>query len=86
MCNVMLVLGDPAHSRGVETRWSLWSFSTQAILQFYDMIMLKYSILFSLCQIVTGYKNGRAFSPNLTIARGESILIISAKWYFAFVR
>jgi len=31
-------------------------------------------------------ENGRAFSPNLTIARGESILIISAKWYFAFVR
>jgi len=23
------------HSRGVETRWSLWSFSTQAILWFY---------------------------------------------------
>jgi len=23
-----LVVGDPAHSRGVETRWSLWSFST----------------------------------------------------------
>jgi len=29
-----LVVGDPAHSRGVETRWSLWSFSTQAILWF----------------------------------------------------
>ena len=28
--------GDPAHSRGVETRWSLCSFSTQAILWFYD--------------------------------------------------
>ena len=27
-----LVVGDPAHSRGVETQWSLWSFSTQAIL------------------------------------------------------
>jgi len=27
-----LVVGDPAHSTGVETRWSLWSFSTQAIL------------------------------------------------------
>ena len=27
-----LVVGNPAHSRGVETRWSLWSFSTQAIL------------------------------------------------------
>jgi len=27
-----LEVGDPAHSRGVETRWSLWSFSTQAIL------------------------------------------------------
>jgi len=30
-----LVVGDPAHSRGVETRWSLWSFATQAILWFY---------------------------------------------------
>jgi len=29
-----LVVGDPAHSRGVEARWSLWSFSTQAILWF----------------------------------------------------
>ena len=27
-----LMVGNPAHSRGVETRWSLWSFSTQAIL------------------------------------------------------
>ena len=27
-----LVVGDPAHSRGVETRGSSWSFSTQAIL------------------------------------------------------
>ena len=27
-----LVVGDCAHSREVETRWSLWSFSTQAIL------------------------------------------------------
>jgi len=31
-----LVVGDPAHSRGVETKWSLWSFSTQAILWFYE--------------------------------------------------
>ena len=27
-----LVVGDPVQGRGVETRWSLWSFSTQAIL------------------------------------------------------
>ena len=27
-----LLVGDPAHSRGVETRWSLWSFSMQAIV------------------------------------------------------
>ena len=26
-----LVAGSPAHSRGVETQLSLWSFSTQAI-------------------------------------------------------
>jgi len=26
-----LVVGNPAHGRGVETQWSLWSFSTQAI-------------------------------------------------------
>ena len=31
-----LVVGNPVHSRAVETRWSLWSFSTQAILWFYD--------------------------------------------------
>ena len=30
------MVGDPAHSRGVENTWSLWSFSTQAILWFYD--------------------------------------------------
>ena len=30
------MVGDPAHSKGVETRRSLWSFSTQAILWFYD--------------------------------------------------
>jgi len=31
-----LVAGNPAH-RGIETRWSLWSFSTQSILWFYDL-------------------------------------------------
>ena len=30
-----LVIGNCAHSRGIETRWSLWSFSTQAILWFF---------------------------------------------------
>jgi len=35
-----LVVGNPAHSRGVETRWSLWSFSTQDILGFYDSTLL----------------------------------------------
>jgi len=34
-----LVVGDSAHIRGVETRWSLWSLSTQTILWFYDMIL-----------------------------------------------
>jgi len=34
-----LVGGDPAHSRGVETQLSLWSFSTQAILWFYDSMI-----------------------------------------------
>ena len=33
-----LVVGNPAHSRGVETRWSLRSFPTQAILWFYDKL------------------------------------------------
>ena len=32
-----LLVGDPAHSRGVETRWSLRSSSTQAILGFYEI-------------------------------------------------
>ena len=27
-----LVVGNSARGRGAETRWSLWSFSTQAIL------------------------------------------------------
>ena len=31
-----LEVGDPAHGRGVDTRWSLRFFSTQAILWFYD--------------------------------------------------
>ena len=30
-----LVVGDPAHSRGAETRWPLWSFSTH-FRPFYD--------------------------------------------------
>ena len=32
----ILAVGDPAHSRGVATGWSLWSFSTQAVLWFCD--------------------------------------------------
>jgi len=35
-----LVVGNPASGRGVETRLSLWSFSTQAILWFYDKMRL----------------------------------------------
>ena len=35
-----LVVGDPAHSRGVETQWSLWLFSAQAILWLYDIIFV----------------------------------------------
>ena len=31
-----LMVGDPAHGRGIETRWPLRSFSTQAILCFCD--------------------------------------------------
>ena len=31
-----VVVGDPARGRGVETRWSLRSFSTQAVLWFCD--------------------------------------------------
>ena len=30
-------VGDPARRRGVETRWSLWSLSIQAILWFHSM-------------------------------------------------
>jgi len=41
-----LVVGDPAHSGCVETRWSLWSFSTQAILWFYD------SMTFTICLLL----------------------------------
>ena len=35
-----LVVGDPEHSREVETWWSLWSFSTQVVLWFYDSMIL----------------------------------------------
>jgi len=43
-----LVVGNPAHSRVIETRWSLWSFSTQAILWwFYKMYYLSpYSMFY----------------------------------------
>jgi len=49
----LLFLFDPAHSRGVESRWSLRSFSTQAVLWFYD---------FSL----TLLKNGNQNEPLIT--------------------
>ena len=42
-----LVVGDPAHSRGVEIQWSLWSFSTQAVLWFYDLAVLPFIELHS---------------------------------------
>ena len=32
-----LVVGNPAHGRGVETKWSIWSFLTQAILWFHEI-------------------------------------------------
>jgi len=41
-----LVHRKPAHSRRVETWWSLWFFSTQAILWFYDsMILWRYDAM-----------------------------------------
>jgi len=40
-----LVVGDPAHSRGVETQWSLWSFSTQAVLWFCDFQGKKFWVM-----------------------------------------
>ena len=46
-----LVVGDPAHSRGVETRWSLWSFSTQTILWFYDSVTLSVMTLLHKMQL-----------------------------------
>ena len=36
-----LVVGNPARSRGVETTWSSWSLSIQAILWFYDIQKIK---------------------------------------------
>ena len=33
-----LVVGDPVHGKGIETRWYLRSFSTQAILRFCDYV------------------------------------------------
>ena len=33
------IQGNPTHRREVETRWSLWSFSSQAILWFYDWLV-----------------------------------------------
>jgi len=47
-----LVIGDPAHSRGVENRWSLWCFSTQAILWFHDSMIIIHKILYSERQTV----------------------------------
>ena len=38
-----LVVGNPVCGRGVKTRWSLWSFSTQAILWFHDSMILWFS-------------------------------------------
>ena len=46
-----LLVGDPAHSRGVETRWSLWSFSTQTILWFYDSVTLSVMTLLHKMQL-----------------------------------
>jgi len=47
-----LLVGDPAHSRGVETRWSLWSFSTQAIPWFYENGMCRALWVFPGCPII----------------------------------
>jgi len=41
-----LVVGNPTHGKGVQTRWSLRSFSTQSILLFYDSIISQPSEIF----------------------------------------
>jgi len=51
-----LVVGDPAHSRGAETTWSLWSFSTQSILWFWFITMPATDCLLTLTSSATGIR------------------------------
>ena len=48
-----LVVGDPAHSRGVETGWSLWSFLTQAILWFCRSLCVLTDVLADPWQLIS---------------------------------
>ena len=45
-----LVVGNPAHGWGVEIIWSLWSFSTQAILRLNDSTMILWRQIMSFLQ------------------------------------
>jgi len=60
-----LVVGNPVHGRGFETRWSLWSFSTQAILWFYER-MISYSGLQQKTKTIRVVKQARYVNLVLT--------------------
>jgi len=61
-----LVVGNLAHSRGVETTWSLRSFSTQAILWVYD----------SLERLVGACWEHWGFNPKLSACSGRWLLCL----------
>ena len=73
-----LVVGNPAHSRGVETRWSLRSFSTQAIQWFCDASYLKCHILASDYQQQTGF----LFTPSLLLLKLTSCSHFLLRFFF----
>ena len=67
-----LVVGNAACGRGVETRWSLRSFSTQAILWFYDSMNLW----------LDGQVECRRWK--LTSALLDNLSVVSALWQLSF--
>ena len=74
---------DPVHSRGVETQWSLWSFSTQAILWFYDpmihtvLLTSPSSSHLSTCLSLFTAEQHCLFHFHIT-----SLLLFSLFWFF----
>ena len=85
----VLVVGNPAHSRGVGTRWLLWSFSTPDILWFYDSLSLEGTSLyphhFSFLDLSGNSRHLCTMHPCFILGKEDAFLLASTGIFIFYI-